>query len=175
MHISVPFSLNSGISRGWSGWTTGDHSGNLPASLSSEYGTRKTVKARFCPWLKEKKCSIFLSCSLFARKRVRAITSDRSEAPDDDKTMTHLGPALCRSDERGWNNLDGVKNFRTENSPSQDQSLALIGVSVPSSLDSGSGGRTTSDHGESPDDDQPVIHLLEKGLGFGVSGLGVGV
>ena len=40
----------------------------------------------------------------------------------------------CRA---GGNNLDGFKNFRTENGSSQGQNMALTGSFVPSSLDSG--------------------------------------
>ena len=36
--------------------------------------------------------------------------------------------------ERGGNNLNGFKNFRTENGSSQGQNLALTGLFVPSSL-----------------------------------------
>jgi len=39
--------------------------------------------------------------------------------------------------ERGENNLNGFKDFRTENCSSQGQNLALTGSFVPRSLDSG--------------------------------------
>ena len=41
--------------------------------------------------------------------------------------------------ERGGKNLNGVKDCRTENGSSQGQYLALTGLFVQSSLDSGSG------------------------------------
>jgi len=39
--------------------------------------------------------------------------------------------------ERGGNNVNGFKDCRTENGSSQGQNLALTGLFVPSSLDSG--------------------------------------
>jgi len=39
--------------------------------------------------------------------------------------------------ERGGNNLNGFEDFRTENGSSQGQNLALTGLFVPSSIDSG--------------------------------------
>ena len=39
--------------------------------------------------------------------------------------------------ERVGNNLNGFKDFRTENGPRQGQNLALTGLCVPSSLHNG--------------------------------------
>ena len=41
------------------------------------------------------------------------------------------------TDERGGNNLNGLKFVRTENGSSKSQNLALTGLFVPSSLDRG--------------------------------------
>jgi len=47
------------------------------------------------------------------------------------------GRAQGFAGEQIWNNLNGVKDFRTDNGSGQGQNLALTGVFVPSSLDSG--------------------------------------
>jgi len=46
----------------------------------------------------------------------------------------HVQPAAA---ERGGNTLKGFKGFRTENGSSRGQNLAMTGLFVPSSLDSG--------------------------------------
>ena len=56
---------------------------------------------------------------------------------------------------RGWNNLNGLNHFRTENGSSQGQNLALTGLFVPSSLDSGNECALATD--------QPfLVHALSK-------------
>ena len=44
---------------------------------------------------------------------------------------------LISAGERRVDNFNGFKDFRTENGSSQGQNLALTGLFVPSSLDSG--------------------------------------
>jgi len=44
---------------------------------------------------------------------------------------------LLAAAEMGGNNLNGCQDFRTENGSGQGQNLALTGLFVPSSLDSG--------------------------------------
>jgi len=47
-------------------------------------------------------------------------------------------PCWQSAAQRGGNTLNGFTDFRTENGSSQGQKLALTGLFVPSSLDSGS-------------------------------------
>ena len=49
---------------------------------SSEYGTFKTVKARFWPWFSGKSRLNLVRCSLLARKRTRGLRDERSRFGD---------------------------------------------------------------------------------------------
>ena len=51
--------------------------------LSIEFGTYKTVKARFWSWLSGKSPQTLLSCSLSARKRTQSFDCDTSQTASE--------------------------------------------------------------------------------------------
>ena len=122
----VPSSLNTDTKTDLSIVWIHSSKGCICRPLPSEYGTHKTVKARFWPWPSGKSPSDLLSCSLFAGKWL--------------DLLNRVGPLLegrPLASERGGDIFNHVKDFHTENGSSQGQNLALTGLFVLSWLGSG--------------------------------------